>query len=56
MSEDENKYKVGQWVSFACSDSIKIGQIEYIRDRTGGYVDLYTTVGVLEQSSVLEVR
>ena len=47
---------VGDWVSFYFGGAIVIGEVRYIRTRIGGYVELCTHKGVVDATSVLEVR
>lgn len=55
-SPDCREAKHGDWVRWMNSGRMVIGKVEYIKERTGGFVDLYTDNGCVSIESVLEVR
>lgn len=52
----DSRITIGDWVRFYEAGRIVIGEVRYIRTRTGGYVDLLTDVGSVSADMVLEMR
>lgn len=46
----------GDWVCFMSDGKLVIGQVEYKKTTVLGWSNVYTSVGMVHEESILEVR